>query len=50
MNEGFYEIIRAVNSCGDKLEKLNMGDTGLNLISIPLAIESIERNIVDQLL
>jgi hypothetical protein len=23
--------MRAVNSCGDKLEKLNMADTGLNL-------------------
>lgn len=32
-NEGFYEIIRAVDACGDKLEKLNLADTGLNLLN-----------------
>lgn len=42
-------MVRAVNSCGDKLEKLNLADTGLNIIEVPLAIESLEKNIVDQL-
>lgn len=49
MNEGLYEVVRAVNSCGDKLEKLNLADTGLNIIEVPLALESLEKNIVDQL-
>ena len=31
-NEGFYEVLRAVRSCGDKLEKLNLADTGLNML------------------
>lgn len=34
-NEGFYEVIRAVHACGDKLEKLNLADTGLNMLNYP---------------
>lgn len=33
-NEGFYEVIRAVDSCGEHLEKLNLADTGLNLLNL----------------
>lgn len=32
-NEGAYEVLRAVNNCGDKLEKLNLADVQLNLLS-----------------
>lgn len=32
-NEGFFEIIRGVYACGDKLEKLNLADTGMNVLN-----------------
>lgn len=32
-NEGAYEILRAVNTCGDKLEKLNLADVQMNVLN-----------------
>ena len=31
-NEGAYEILRAVNTCGDTLEKFNLADVGMNIL------------------
>lgn len=31
-NQGVYEVLRAVNSCGDTLEKINLADTGMNIL------------------
>ena len=32
-NEGVYEVLRAVNNCGSKLEKLNIGNVEMNLLA-----------------
>jgi len=32
-NEGAYEVLRAVNNCGNKLEKLNLANTQINLLA-----------------
>lgn len=50
MNEGFYEVIRAVRTCGDNLQKLDLADTGLNLLSTNIEeIDSLEQKISEQL-
>lgn len=32
-NEGAYEVLRAVNNCGEKLEKLNISDVQMNILN-----------------
>ena len=45
-NNGVYEVLRAVNSCGDRLEKLNLADTGMNILGYKEDIgDSIEEKI-----
>lgn len=49
-NEGVYEILRAVNSCGDKLEKLNIADVQLHILGYKEDIgDSIEEKIEKEL-
>lgn len=32
-NIGAYEVLRAVKNCGEYLEKLNLADVGLNILT-----------------
>ena len=50
-NEGVCEVLRAVNSCGDRLEKLNIADTGMNILGYKEDMgDSIEEKIEKELL
>ena len=50
-NEGAYEILRAVSICGEKLEKFNIGDIGMNLLNYKVQIgNSDEEKIAKEIL
>lgn len=50
-NEGAYEVLRAVNNCGDKLEKLNIADVQMNILNYKEDIgDTIEEKIEKELL
>lgn len=50
-NEGVYEVLRAVNSCGDTLQKLNVADTGMNILNYKEDLgDTIEEKIEKQIL
>ena len=49
-NEGSYELLRAVNICGQNLEKLNMGDVQMNLLNCQIELgNSIQERIAKEL-
>ena len=43
-NEGFYEVLRGVVSCGHHLEKLNLADTGLNILGYKIDEIQVSEN------
>ena len=50
-NDGAYEILRAVNSCGDTLQKFNLADVQMNVLGYKEDIgDSIEQKIEKEMI
>lgn len=50
-NEGAYEILRAVSSCGDTLEKFNLADVQMNVLGYKEDIgDTIEEKIEKEMI